>query len=95
MKRIFSVFCLFLGRFISTSSAYASEHLVIANAPTLLTGLLNIAMQKGYFTEQGLDVEIITAQTGDAATRAMFDGKVDIANRVATTKNFIVKCGIA
>lgn len=82
MKRIWLIVSLFLG--MSIPSCYAAERLVVADAPTLLTGLLSIAVQKGYFTEQGLEVKIEETRTGDEATRAMFDGRADIATVAET-----------
>jgi NitT/TauT family transport system substrate-binding protein len=49
-----------------------------------LTGLLSIAIQKGYFAEQGLEIEIKETKTGDEATRAMFEGRADIATVAET-----------
>lgn len=82
MKRI--LFVLLLGLSISSSIAYAVERLVVADSPTLLTGLLSIAVHKGYFAEQGLEVEIKETKTGDDATRLMFEGKADIATVAET-----------
>ncbi len=84
MKRICLVFSLFLGLSISLSAVYAAERLVVADAPTLLTGLVSIAVQKGYFAGQGLEVEIKYYKTGDDATRAMFEGAADIATVAET-----------
>lgn len=80
MKRICLVICLAL----SLSVAYAAERLVVADSPTLLTGLVSIAAEKGYFAEQGLEVEIKAVKTGDDATRALFEGKADIATIAET-----------
>lgn len=82
MKRIWLIFYLFLG--MSIPPCYAAERLVVADSPTLLTGLLSIAVQKGYFAEQGLEIEIRETRTGDEATRAMFEGRADIATVAET-----------
>ncbi|MCX7193751.1 MAG: NrtA/SsuA/CpmA family ABC transporter substrate-binding protein [Proteobacteria bacterium] len=82
MKRIWLILSLFLS--MSISSCYAAERLVVADSPTLLTGLLSIAIQKGYFAEQGLEIEIKETKTGDEATRAMFEGRADIATVAET-----------
>ncbi|MDD4928639.1 MAG: NrtA/SsuA/CpmA family ABC transporter substrate-binding protein [Gallionella sp.] len=84
MKRTFLIFTLLMGLSVLSSVAYAVERLVVADSPTLLTGLVSIAMQKGYFAEQGLEVEIKDYKTGDDATRAMFDGTADIATVAET-----------
>lgn len=84
MKRIGFALCLLLSLSISSSVAYAVERLIVADTPTLLTGLVSIAVQKGYFAEQGLEVEIKDYKTGDDATRAMFEGTADIATVAET-----------
>ncbi|MDO8350604.1 MAG: NrtA/SsuA/CpmA family ABC transporter substrate-binding protein [Gallionella sp.] len=82
MNRIWLIFSFFLG--MAISSCYAAERLVVADSPTLLTGLLSIAVQQGYFAEQGLEIEIRETKTGDEATRAMFEGHADIATVAET-----------
>ncbi len=84
MKRILLVLGLFLGLSVLSPVVYAVERLVVADAPTLLTGLVGIAAEKGYFAEQGLEVEIKDYKTGDDATRAMFEGTADIATVAET-----------
>jgi NitT/TauT family transport system substrate-binding protein len=44
-----------------------------------------IAMDAGYFKEQGLDVELVTMKGGPAAAGALMSGDVDIAVSVAET----------
>lgn len=84
MKHILLALYLFLGLLIPSPVVYAAERLVVADAPTLLTGLVSIAAGKGYFAEQGLEVEVKEFKTGDDATRAMFDGVADIATVAET-----------
>jgi ABC-type nitrate/sulfonate/bicarbonate transport system substrate-binding protein len=84
MKYICSAIFIMLNLFLWTASANAREHLVVADAPTLLTGLVGIAARKGYFTEEGLDVEVKTYSTGDDATKAMFSGAADVATVAET-----------
>ena len=84
MKRVGFALCLLLGLSILSPVVYATERLVVADAPTLLTGLVSIAAAKGYFAEQGLKVEIKDYKTGDDATRAMFEGAADIATVAET-----------
>ena len=84
MKHIVLAFGLLLGLLIPSPAVYAAERLVVADTPTLLTGLVSIAMQKGYFAEQGLEVELKIFKTGDDATRAMFEGTADIATVAET-----------
>ncbi len=84
MKRIGFAICLLMGLSVLPPVVYAAERLVVADAPTLLTGLVSIAAAKGYFAEQGLEVEVKEFKTGDDATRAMFEGKTDIATVAET-----------
>lgn len=84
MQRIGLAICFFLNLALLSSGADAARGLVVADAPTLLTGLVSIAAEKGYFAEQGLEVEIKEFKTGDDATRAMFEGKADIATVAET-----------
>lgn len=84
MKRIFLAWSLFLGLSVLPPIACAAERLVVADAPTLLTGLVSLAVEKGYFAEQGLEVEVKEFKTGDDATRAMFEGTADIATVAET-----------
>lgn len=85
MNRICVGICLLICLAVSTPfMAQASEPLIVADAPALLTGLIGLAAQKGYFTNEGLDVRIIDFKTGDEATRAMFEGRADIATVAET-----------
>ena len=84
IKRPWFAVGLFLKLSLLSYGAHAVERLVVADAPTLLTGLVSIAAEKGYFAEQGLQVEIKDFKTGDDATRAMFEGKADIATVAET-----------
>lgn len=84
MRHILLAICFFLNLAWLSFGAQAAERLVVADAPTLLTGLVGIAAEKGYFAEQALEVEIKEFKTGDDATRAMFDGKADIATVAET-----------
>jgi len=48
------------------------------SATSLLPSLVHIAEEKGYFLEEGIDVEIRGYPTGKAALAATFNGEVDI-----------------
>lgn len=41
--------------------------------------LFHIALEKGFFKEQGLDVQVIKVQTGDEAIRALVSNSADVA----------------
>jgi len=49
------------------------------SATSLLPALIHIADEKGYFLEQGIDVEICGYPTGKAAFTAALNGEVDVA----------------
>jgi NitT/TauT family transport system substrate-binding protein len=56
-----------------------SEKVTIGiSATSLLPSLIHIAEEKGYFLEQGVDMEIKGYPTGKAALSATFEGEVDI-----------------
>ena len=48
------------------------------SATSLLPSLVHIAEEKGYFLEEGIDMEIKGYSTGKAALAATFEGEVDI-----------------
>ena len=48
------------------------------SATSLLPSMIHIAEEKGYFLEQGVDIEIKGYPTGKAALSAIFEGEVDI-----------------
>lgn len=41
--------------------------------------LFHVALEKGYFKEQGLNVEVVGVQTGDEAIRALVSDSADVA----------------
>ena len=49
------------------------------SATSLLPSLVHIAREKGYFLEQGIDMEIKDYPTGKAALSATLEGKTDMA----------------
>jgi len=64
---------------LCTPCLAAGEKVVISDAPTLLTALVTIAKEKGFFDAAGLDVTIAKYATGDEATKALFTNKADVA----------------
>jgi len=54
------------------------------NATSLLSTLVHIAEEKGYFLEEGIDAEIRGYLTGKAALAALFNGEVDVATVAET-----------
>lgn len=78
-KTIVSVVTLFLALFTFMSSALAAEKIKIgwvfamANAPVL------IAKDKGYFKDEGLEVEAISFTSGPIVHQALAAGELDMA----------------
>lgn len=84
MKQIRVVLCLAMCLMILPVNAFAVERLIVADTRALLSGLVHFAAQKGYFSEEGVEVQVNDFATGDEATRAMFEGKADIASVAET-----------
>ncbi|MFA6497877.1 MAG: ABC transporter substrate-binding protein [Desulfurivibrionaceae bacterium] len=84
MKQIRFALCLALCLMMSPFKAHGVERLIVADTRALLSGLVHLAAQKGYFGEEGLEVQVNDFATGDEATRAMFEGKADIASVAET-----------
>ena len=76
--------CLVLCLTLSPFRAHGAERLVVADTRAMLSGLVHLAGEKGYFSDEGLDVQINDFATGDEATRALFEGKADIASVAET-----------
>lgn len=88
MQQIRFALCLTLCLMILPCNAFAVERLIVADTRALLSGLVHLAAQKGYFGEAGVEVQITDFATGDEATRAMFEGKADIASVAETVLVF-------
>jgi ABC-type nitrate/sulfonate/bicarbonate transport system substrate-binding protein len=68
--------------FIQTSSqkfAVAAEKITLGTLSTELSSLIWVAKNKGYFAEQGLDVDIKLYESGLAAFNDMMAGNVEFA----------------
>jgi len=59
------------------------------SATSLLPALVHIAKEKGYFLEEGIDVEIKGYSAGRFAFQAMLDGEADIAT--VSDQNIVTK----
>lgn len=55
------------------------ERVVIADSKMVTSALIYIALEQGYFAEQGLDVQLQTHAYGKLALAAALDGKADLA----------------
>lgn len=63
---------------IAVPSLAHAEALTFAWAPNPQTPQVDIAIEKGYFEEAGLDVEFVSFRTGREGFEAMMGGQVDI-----------------
>ncbi|MBF0181672.1 MAG: NrtA/SsuA/CpmA family ABC transporter substrate-binding protein [Magnetococcales bacterium] len=73
--------CLLLWQ---TRLAVAGERLTLADAPTLLTGLVALANHLGHFRAADLDLSILPFSTGDQALKAMEEGRAEVATVAET-----------
>ena len=62
--------------------ASAAKRITIAGSPTAI--LLYIAQERGYFRDQGLDVELRPFQTGPDSINAVIEGGVDFSTNSET-----------
>ena len=62
------------------SSAQAAPHLRVGAAPVDVGGPVFYALDKGFFKEQGLDVEIVATSNGPATAAAIVSGSLDIGS---------------
>ncbi|MBF0296161.1 MAG: NrtA/SsuA/CpmA family ABC transporter substrate-binding protein [Magnetococcales bacterium] len=73
--------CLIL---VHGQAAWAGERLTLADAPTLLTGLVALANHLGHFRAADLELAILPFATGDQALQAMEEGRADVATVAET-----------
>ncbi len=64
MKRILNGFAAFAGLLVAAQTSHAATKLVIGSVPTIGDGPLICAIEKGFFKEQDLEVEIIPFRSG-------------------------------
>lgn len=79
---LFAVTCIGGGlqRSLAAEAAPEKKTLVVTSVPTANTATLQIAIQKGYFRDAGLDVSARYNQSGAVAINAVLSGDADIAN---------------
>lgn len=56
----------------------------VATVPAIVEAPTHVAYEKGYFKDEGLDVELIMNAAGKISLQMLFDGKADIANVMGT-----------
>ncbi len=57
--------------------SWCADPFVLGSPPALLTGLITIAHNNGYYRDQGLDLQLVKLPTGDDGLRAINAGRVD------------------
>jgi len=76
MKKLVAV--LFMGLFLLTvGSAFGAEKVTIGHLALVPSLPTYVAMEKGFFAEQGLDVELIPFQSGTDIVDALISGRID------------------
>jgi NitT/TauT family transport system substrate-binding protein len=76
MRRV--VLCVFVMFFVMTAGqALSAEKVTIGHLAVVPSLPTYVAMEKGFFTEQGLDVELIPFQSGTDIVDALVAGRID------------------
>ena len=60
------------------------KKVTVATVPAIVEAPTHVAYEKGYFKDEGLDVELIMNAAGKTSLQMLFDGKADIANVMGT-----------
>jgi len=76
MKQLIAtVVVLFL--LMTAGSAFGAEKVTIGHLAVVPSLPTYVAMEKGFFTEEGLDVELVPFQSGTAIIDALVSGRID------------------
>lgn len=62
---------------MTAGSAFGSEKVTIGHLAVVPSLPTYVAMEKGFFTEEGLDVELVPFQSGTAIIDALVSGRID------------------
>ncbi|GAB6051838.1 ABC transporter substrate-binding protein [Magnetospira thiophila] len=81
-------FLLLFGWLALIPQARADHPLRLALSMTPLSAPFIIALEKGFFDDQGLEVSVLRVQGGHRAAREMLDGRADVATSSETVVMF-------
>jgi NitT/TauT family transport system substrate-binding protein len=76
MKRLVLV-VLMIALMVTAGQAWSAEKVTIGHLPLVPSLPTYVAMEKGFFTEQGLDVELVPFQSGTDIIDALVAGRID------------------
>jgi NitT/TauT family transport system substrate-binding protein len=76
------------------ASAHAADKIRVANFQNVIVVPLFYGMDKGYFTEAGLDIEIVKVATGAASVSAVASAQADIGLAAVTVPMFARSNGV-
>lgn len=82
MKKILS---LVLIAMLLMSGAFAESALRVGLMPSAVGAPVQLALESGYFTNEGLDIEMVIFANGAAINEAMMAGELDVACSGAAT----------
>ena len=77
---VLAIALVFVGSFSGIFNTKDSTVTIRVTDPRAIGGaLFHIALEKGYFKEEGINVQVIGVQTGDEAIRALLSNSTDVA----------------
>lgn len=90
MKKLVTIlFMVFL--VISVGSAFGAEKVTIGHLPLVPSLPTYVAMEKGFFAQEGLEVELIPFQSGTTIVDALIAGRIDADCMSAITTFWFVE----
>jgi NitT/TauT family transport system substrate-binding protein len=76
MKRlVVTVLLVFL--LMTAGSVFGADKVTIGHLPLIMSLPTYVAVEKGFFVEEGLDVELVPFQSGSTITDALLAGRID------------------
>ena len=83
-----------LGAAIAATSAGAADKVRVANFPNVVVAPVFHAMDRGYFKDAGIEIEIVKVATGPASVSAVASGQADVGWAAATVPLFARSNGV-